>query len=99
MNPADVNSSTYISSSVRNDDRDPKFEVGNHVRISKHKKILAKRYTPYSSEETVLIKNDKNIVAWYYLIKDLNRKINYWDFLKNHVKQIMQFKSYNGKTR
>ena len=98
MNPADVKSSTYISSNVRNDDRDPKFEVENHVKISKHKKILAKRYTPNSSEKTVLIKNDKNIVVWYYLIKDLNKKRNYWNFLKNHVKHIMQFKSYNEKT-
>ena len=26
--------------------KDPKFQVGGHVRISKYKNILAKRYTP-----------------------------------------------------
>ena len=33
MNPADVNSSTYIDFYGENSDKDPKFEVGSHVRI------------------------------------------------------------------
>ena len=27
-------------------DKDPRFKVGDHVRISKYKKIFAKGYTP-----------------------------------------------------
>ena len=32
-------------------DEYPKFKVGDHVRISKHKNIFAKGYTPHCSEE------------------------------------------------
>ena len=37
MKPIDVNSSTSIDFGVENNDRDPKFKVGNHVKISKYK--------------------------------------------------------------
>ena len=30
----------------RFNDKDPKFKVGDHVNISKHKNIFAKGYTP-----------------------------------------------------
>ena len=33
MKSADVNSSSYIDKAVETNDKDPKFEVGNHVRI------------------------------------------------------------------
>ena len=39
MKPVDVNSSTYIDFNVENNDEDPKFEVGDHVRVSKYKNI------------------------------------------------------------
>ena len=32
-------------------DKDPKFKVGDHVRISKYEKIFAKDYTPGWYEE------------------------------------------------
>ena len=38
MNPVDVKSSTYIE----NNDKDPKFEVVNHLKISKCKTFLLK---------------------------------------------------------
>ena len=34
-------------------DNDPKFTVGDHVRISKYKNIFAKGYTPNWSEEVL----------------------------------------------
>ena len=36
-------SSIYIDSSKENDDKDPKFEIGDNVRTSKSKSIVAKR--------------------------------------------------------
>ena len=36
MKSSDVNSSTHIRFSVENNDKDPKFQVGNHIRISNH---------------------------------------------------------------
>ena len=41
-------------------DKDPKFKVGDHVRISKYKNIFAKEYTPNRSEEVFVIKKGKN---------------------------------------
>ena len=38
--PVDIKDNTYIDSSQEVNDKDPKFKVGDHVRISKHKNIL-----------------------------------------------------------
>ena len=43
-------------------DKDPKFNVADHVRISKYKNIFAKGCTPNSSEEVFIIKEIKNTV-------------------------------------
>ena len=47
MKPVDVQDNTYIGSaelhsSKEINDRDPKFKVGDHVRISNYKNIFAK---------------------------------------------------------
>ena len=34
MKPVDVNSSRYFDSSIENNDKDPKYKVGDHVRIA-----------------------------------------------------------------
>ena len=44
--PVDVKDNTYIDFKKEVKDKDPKFKVGDHVRISKYKNILAKGYTP-----------------------------------------------------
>ena len=36
---------TYIDFGKEVNDKDPKFKVGDHVRISKYKNIFAKGYT------------------------------------------------------
>ena len=46
MKPVDVKDNTYIDSKKEVNDKDPKFKVGNHVRISKYKNIFAKWYMP-----------------------------------------------------
>ena len=46
MKPVDVKDNTYIDSKKEVNDKDPKFRVGDHVRISKYKNIFAKGYTP-----------------------------------------------------
>ena len=45
MKSVDVKSSTYIDFDKENDKKDPKFEVGDHVRISKYKNIFPNYYT------------------------------------------------------
>ena len=52
--------------------KDPKFKVGDHVRIWKYKNIFAEGYTPNWSEELFVISKIKNAVPWTYLINDFN---------------------------
>ena len=54
------------------DKKNPKFKVGDHVRISKYKNIFAKRYAPNWSEEIFVVSRIKNTVPWTYVIIDLN---------------------------
>ena len=72
MKPIDVKDNTYINTDKEVNDKDPKFKVGNHVRISKYKNIFAKCYSPNWSEEVFVIKEVKNAVPWFYVISDLN---------------------------
>ena len=74
MKPVDVKDNAYIDFGKEVDDKDPKFKVGDHVRISKYKKSFAKGYTPNLSEEVFVIKKFKNIVPWTYVISDINSK-------------------------
>ena len=72
MRPVDVKDDTYIDFEKQVNDKDPKFKVGDHVRISKYKNIFAKGYTPNWSEEVFVISKIKNTVPWTYVINDLN---------------------------
>ena len=51
-----VKSSTYINFGVKNNDNDLKFEVDDHLRISKYENIFSKGYIPILSGEVILIK-------------------------------------------
>ena len=59
MKPVDVNSSTYIDFDKNNNKEDPKFKVGDNVRISTYKNSFAKGYVPNWSEEVFVIKKVK----------------------------------------
>ena len=66
MKPVDVKGNTYIDSIMfHSNDKDSKFKVGDHVRISKHKNIFAKGYTPNWSEKVFVIKKVKNTLPCY----------------------------------
>ena len=43
MKPIDVKSNTYMDSSEKINNKDPKFKIGDIVRILKYKNIFAKR--------------------------------------------------------
>ena len=60
----DVKSSIYIDFGIGNNDKDPKFKVLDHFRISKYKNILAKVYFPNWSEEVAVIKKVKTTILW-----------------------------------
>ena len=45
MKPVDVKDNTYIDFEKQINNKDSKFKVSDHVRISKYENIFAKRYT------------------------------------------------------
>ena len=76
MKPVDFKDNAYIDStdlhSIKEvNAKDPKFRVGDHVRISIYKNIFAKAHTPNWSEEVFVTKNVKNTVPQTY-VNDLN---------------------------
>ena len=64
MKPIDVKDNTYINTDKKINNKDPKFEVGDCVRISKYKNIFTKGYTPDWSEEVFVINKVENTVPW-----------------------------------
>ena len=62
---------SYAEYSEDSNKKDPKFKVGDHVRISKYKNIFAKGYAPNWSEKVVVVSKNKNTVPWTYVISDL----------------------------
>ena len=72
MKSIDVKDNTYINTDKEVNEKNSKFKVCDHVRISKVKNIFAKGYTPNWSEEVFVIKEVKNTVPWTYVINDLN---------------------------
>ena len=69
MKPIDVTDDSYAEYNEDFNKKDPKFKVGDHVRISKYKSIFAKGYTPNWLE---VVSKIKNTVPWIYVINDLN---------------------------
>ena len=89
MKPIDLKDNTYIDSIKEVNDKDPKFRVGDHVRISK-KNIFAKGYTPNWSEEGFLIKEVKNTVPWTSVINDLSSEEIIRTFYQKELQKASQ---------
>ena len=72
MKPIKVTSDSYAEYNEDSNEKDPKFKVGDRVRISKYKNIFAKGYTQNWSEEAFIITKINDTVLWTYAISDLN---------------------------
>ena len=82
-----VETSTYIYFKVKNNDKDPKFEVVDYMRISKYKNIFAKSYTRTQPDENFVIKKIKSTVPWIYVIQDLNGEEIVQKFYEKELKK------------
>ena len=87
MKPVDVKDNTYIDSN-----KDPRFKIGDQVRISKYKYIFAKGYIPNWSEEVFVIKKVKNTFPWTYVINDLNVEETIGTFSEKELRKTNQQK-------
>ena len=72
MKPVDVKDNTSIDFKKEINDKDLKFKVGDHVRISKYKNIFAKGYMPNWPEEMFIISKITNTVPQTYVLNDLD---------------------------
>ena len=90
MKPVDVENNTYVDSKKEVNDKDPKFKVGDHVRISKYKNIFAKGYTPNWSKEAFIISKIKNTVPGTYVINDLNGEETIGTFYEKELQKTNQ---------
>ena len=80
----------YMDSIKELNDKNPKFKVVYHVRISKYKNIFAKGYTPNWSEEVFVVIEVKNTVPSTYVINDLNGEEIVWIFYEKELQKTNQ---------
>ena len=104
MKPVDVKSSKYIESSKEINDEDPKFKIGDLVKISKYKYVFAKGFVPNWSEDILLIKKVKSTVLWTYVISDLKGKeivgtFREKELQKKQIKKSLEVESHKEKRR
>ena len=95
MKPVDVKDNAYIDSMELHsnkevNDKDPKFKVGDHVRVSKYKNIFGKGYTPNWSEKVFMIEKCKNAVPQTYVINDINGGKIIGTFYEEELQKINQ---------
>ena len=90
MKPVDVESDSFAEYNEKSNEKDPKFKVGDHVRISKFKNVFAKGYSPNWSEEIFIVKKIKNTVPWTYVISDLNGEEIVGSFYKKELQKTNQ---------
>ena len=90
IKPVDVKDNTYINFKKKVNDKDPKFKVGDHVRISKYENLFAKGYTPNWFEDVFVIKKVNNTVPWTYVINDLNDEEIIGSFYEKELQKTNQ---------
>ena len=99
IKPIDVTSDSYAEYNEDSNEKEPKFKVGDHVRISKYKKGFAKGYTQNWSEVFVFfVSKTKNTVPWTYVISDLNGESITESFYEKELQKNYSRKIQNRKS-
>ena len=88
MKPVDVKDNTYIDFKKESNDKNPKFKVCDHVRISKCKNVFAEGYMPNWSEEILLRKLKR--LCHGHVINDLNGKESIGTFYEQELQGTSQ---------
>ena len=89
MKPVDVEDNTYIAFNKEVNDKDPKFKVGDHVRISKYKNSFAKEYTPNWSEKVFVVSKIKNAIHEHMLLMISMVKKLLEHFIKKNCRRLI----------
>ena len=89
IKPVHVKGNTYIDFKKKVHDKDPKFKVGDHVKVSKYKIIFNKGYTQNWSEEGFVIKKLKVQFHWHMLLIISMVKKLLKHFMKKNYKRLI----------
>ena len=90
MKPIDVTSDSYLEYNEGSNEKDPKFKVGDRVRISKYKNIFAEGYIQHGSDEIFVVIKIKNTIPWIYVISHLNGEPIIGSFYEKELQKISQ---------
>ena len=92
MKPIDVTPDSYAEYNEDSNKKDPKFKVGDHVRISKYKSIFPKGYIQNWSEELFVFSKIKNTssVDISSVISDLNGEPSTGSFYGKKIQKANQ---------
>ena len=94
MKPIEVMNDFYAEYDEYPNKKNPKFKVGDNIRISKYKNIFAKGYTPNWSEEVFVINNFVInfllLILWTYAIIDLNSEEITGSFYEKELQKTNQ---------
>ena len=90
MKPIDVTADSYTKYNEDFNVTEPKFKVGDHVRISKHKNIFAKGYTQDWLEEFFVFSKIEDTVPWIYVISDFNGELITGGFYEKELQKTIQ---------
>ena len=93
MKPIDLTSDSYAEYNEGFNKKNPKFKVGDNVKISKYKNIFVKGYAANWSEEVLVVSKIKNAVPWTYVVSDLNGE----EITRNFYEKTSQEKFRIGK--
>ena len=97
IKPTDVTSNSYAEYNENINEKNPKFKVGDHVRISKYKNIFAKGYIQNWSEQDFVVSKIKNTVPWTYAIIHLNGEPITGSFYEKELKKTNEKEFGIGK--
>ena len=103
----DLGDDSFAEYNEESNEKDPKFKVGYHVRISKYKNIFAKDILLIGVKGFLSLKKIKDTLPWTYVIRDLNgeeivksfyekelQKTNQKEFIIEQVIKRKENKSY-----
>ena len=92
MKSIDVTDDSYAEYNEDINKLDPKFKVGDYVRILKCKNIFTKGYTPNWPEEVFVVSKIKNTVPWTYVVSDLSGEEITGSFYEKELQKTSQEK-------
>ena len=90
MKPIDVKSDSFADYNKESNEKDSKFKVNDHVKISKYRNIFAKRYTLNWSTEIFVVKKIKKYCTLDLYNQCFKWRINYWQFYEKELQKTNQ---------